>query len=39
MKKKLALLLVLSMMLGLTACGAKEEAAEASADGEVQLLR
>jgi len=34
MKKKLALLLVLSMMLGLTACGAKEEAAEASADGE-----
>ena len=34
MKKKVALLLVLALMLGLTACGAKEEASEAVAEGD-----
>ena len=38
MKKAIALLLTVTLMFGLTACGAKEEAAEAVADGDAKTF-
>ena len=38
MKKVIALLLTVTLMFGLTACGAKEEAAEAVADGDAKTF-
>ena len=38
MKKTIALLLALTLVFGLTACGAKEEAAPAAADGNAKTF-